>query len=87
MYTFSSKLKTFSLALMIIGALGVTYSFLATPNSVEDVKEMLKESHGAHEKSMEQQRLLMRLMLTLRRPVVTRPLILMMNTLNMFFIC
>lgn len=48
MYTVSSKIKTFSLALMIIGALGVAYSFLTTPSSVEDVKVMLKESHDAH---------------------------------------
>ena len=48
MYTVSSKIKTFSLALMIIGALGVAYSFLATPSSIEDVKVMLKESHDAH---------------------------------------
>jgi hypothetical protein len=47
MYTVSSKIKTFSLVLIIIGALGVTYSFLATP-SFEEVKVMLKESHNAH---------------------------------------
>jgi hypothetical protein len=49
MYTFSRKLKTFSFALMIIGLLGVGYSFLSTPNSVEDVKVMLQESHDIHE--------------------------------------
>ena len=48
MYTFSSKLKTFSLALMVIGLLGVGYSFLSTPSNVEDVKIMLQESHDAH---------------------------------------
>ena len=48
MYTFSRKLKTFSFALMIIGLLGVGYSFLSTPNSVEDVKVMLQESHDTH---------------------------------------
>ncbi len=47
MYTFSSKLKTFSFALMIVGLLGVAYGFLSTPSSVEDVKVMLQES-GAH---------------------------------------
>ncbi len=35
MYQFSGKLKTFSIALMIIGALGVGYSFLAAPKTVE----------------------------------------------------
>ena len=48
MYTFSRKLKTFSFALMIIGLLGVGYSFLSAPNSVEDVKVMLQESHDTH---------------------------------------
>lgn len=48
MYTFSSKLKTFSFALMIIGLLGVAYGFLSTPSSVDDVKVMLQESHDTH---------------------------------------
>ena len=48
MYTFSSKLKTFSFALMIIGLLGVGYGFLSAPSTVEDVKELLQESHDAH---------------------------------------
>ena len=48
MYTFSRKLKTFSFALMIVGLLGVGYSFLSTPNSVEDVKVMLQDSHDTH---------------------------------------
>ena len=49
MYTFSSKLKTFSLVLMIIGLLGVGYGFLSAPASVEDVKVLLQESHNAHD--------------------------------------
>ena len=48
MYTFSSKLKTLSFALMIIGLLGVAYGFLTTPSSVEDVKVMLQNDHDAH---------------------------------------
>jgi len=48
MYTFSSKLKTFSFALMIVGLLGVAYGFFTTPSSVEDVKVMLAESHDDH---------------------------------------
>ena len=48
MYTFSSKLKTFSYALMIVGILGVAYGFFTTPSSVEDVKVMLQESHDTH---------------------------------------
>jgi len=48
MYTFSRKLKTFSFTLMIIGLLGVGYSFLSAPSSVEDVKVMLENSHDSH---------------------------------------
>ena len=48
MYTFSSKLKTFSYALMIVGIIGVTYGFFTTPSSLEDVKVMLQESHDTH---------------------------------------
>lgn len=49
MYTFSSKLKTFSFALMIIGLLGVGYGFLSAPSSVEDVKVMMQDSHNTHD--------------------------------------
>jgi hypothetical protein len=48
MYTFSSKFKTLSLALMIIGLLGVGYGFLSAPASVDEVKVLLQESHNAH---------------------------------------
>ncbi|MDY7394570.1 quinol:cytochrome C oxidoreductase [Aureibaculum sp. 2210JD6-5] len=50
MYTVSSRLKTFTIALMIIGALGVGYGFFTTPKTVEDVKEIMHnadDSHGA----------------------------------------
>ena len=40
MYTFSNKLKTFSIALMIIGALGIVYGFYTAPKTIEDVKSM-----------------------------------------------
>ena len=48
MYTFSSKLKTLSLALMVIGLLGVGYGFLSAPASVDEVKVLLQESHNTH---------------------------------------
>jgi hypothetical protein len=48
MYTFSSKLKTLSYALMIIGLIGVAYSFLSTPSTVEDVKVMMQDSQDTH---------------------------------------
>lgn len=47
MYTFSSKLKTFAFILMILGVLGIGYSFLTAPKTVEDVEKILAaESHG-----------------------------------------
>ncbi len=47
MYTFSSKLKTFSLVLMIIGVLGIGYGFLTAPKDIQEVETILKaEAHG-----------------------------------------
>ncbi|MDA8595862.1 quinol:cytochrome C oxidoreductase [Flavobacteriaceae bacterium] len=51
MYQFSNKLKTWALALMVIGAIGVVYGFLTSPSDVEEVKEMMHAadaSHGEH---------------------------------------
>ena len=47
MYQFSGKLKTFSIALMIIGALGIGYSFLTAPRTVEDAKEIIASQHDS----------------------------------------
>ena len=46
MYTFSKKLKLFSFALMILGALGLTYGFLSAPSNVEEAKAMVADAHG-----------------------------------------
>ena len=46
MYTFSSKLKIFSIALMIIGALGIVYGIMSAPKTTEDIKEMMHDSHA-----------------------------------------
>ena len=48
MYTFSNKLKTFSIALMILGLLGVGYGFMTSHKSFEDVETILAEEahHG-----------------------------------------
>lgn len=48
MYTFSGKLKTFSIALMILGALGMGYGFLSTPKNTEEVKEILAHAENSH---------------------------------------
>ncbi|MEZ4798115.1 MAG: quinol:cytochrome C oxidoreductase [Flavobacteriaceae bacterium] len=48
MYTLSNRLKIFSVALMLLGALGWFYSYSTSHVSLEDVKTMLAEeaSHG-----------------------------------------
>lgn len=51
MYTFSSKLKTFSLILMVLGILGIGYGFLTAPKTVQDVEKILaaeEQAHGGH---------------------------------------
>jgi len=53
MYTFSGKLKTFSIALMILGALGMGYGFLSAPKTTEEVKEILQHEEGTHGDSHE----------------------------------
>lgn len=52
MYTFSSKLRTFSVVLMILGLLGVGYGFMTTPQSTEEVEQILADAlheHDTHE--------------------------------------
>lgn len=39
MYTFSGKLKTLSFVLMIVGALGIGYSFMSAPKTTQDVEK------------------------------------------------
>lgn len=49
MYTFSSKLKTFSFVLMVLGAIGIGIGFFQAPSTIEDVKTILTEnSHDTH---------------------------------------
>jgi len=47
MYTLSSKLKLFSIILVIVGLLGIIYGFMSTPKTVEDAKQILSE-RAAH---------------------------------------
>lgn len=50
MYTFSSKLKTFSFVLMVLGAIGIGIGFMAAPKTIEDVEKILAaDSHHGHE--------------------------------------
>ncbi|UPT69361.1 MAG: quinol:cytochrome C oxidoreductase [Flavobacterium sp. JAD_PAG50586_2] len=48
MYTFSSKLKTFSFVLMIVGVLGIGWGFYTAPKTVQDVETILKEEEAHH---------------------------------------
>ncbi|MCX7546804.1 quinol:cytochrome C oxidoreductase [Xanthomarina sp. F1114] len=48
MYTISNKLKTFSIALMILGLLGVGYGFMTSHKSFEEVETMLSEDASHH---------------------------------------
>ncbi|MDI1257464.1 MAG: quinol:cytochrome C oxidoreductase [Flavobacterium sp.] len=48
MYTFSSKLKTLSFILMVLGALGIGYGFLTAPKNIEEVEAILKAQEGHH---------------------------------------
>ncbi|MCM4155344.1 quinol:cytochrome C oxidoreductase [Gramella sp. AN32] len=47
MYTLSSKLRLTAIIFMIVGAIGLIYGFIAAPETVEEVKEMMA-SHGEH---------------------------------------
>lgn len=49
MYTFSSKLKTFSIILMALGILGIGYGFLTAPKDIQEVEKILAaDDHGSH---------------------------------------
>ena len=49
MYKLSGKLKLFSIVLMVLGLVGLTYGFLNTPKTVDDVKEILAAQNSHHE--------------------------------------
>ncbi|MGI9532900.1 quinol:cytochrome C oxidoreductase, partial [Lutimonas sp.] len=48
MYTFSGKIKTVSLVLMIIGALGIGYGFFSAPKTTEDIEQAMAHDDGHH---------------------------------------
>ena len=52
MYTFSSRLKTFAIILMVLGAFGIVYGFYMAPKTIADVEAILEneasEHHGGH---------------------------------------
>lgn len=54
MYTFSNRLKTWSIAFMIIGILGIFYGFFTAPKTIDDVKEMLHATETHDETSQDE---------------------------------
>ena len=48
MYQFSSRLKSFSFALMVLGLLGIGYGFWTAPKTDADVEAILKEQEAHH---------------------------------------
>ena len=47
-YNFSSKVKIFSLSLVVIGLMGIAYGFYSAPSTVEEAKEIVANmSHGS----------------------------------------
>ena len=48
MYTISNRLKAFSIILIVLGLIGVTYGFLTSHKSLDEVETMLAEEHSAH---------------------------------------
>jgi len=55
MYTFSNKLRTTAIVLMMLGLVGIVYGFLTAPKTIEDVEKIVAESHhgGGHEAAAE----------------------------------
>ena len=45
MYTFSSRLKTFAIVLMVLGILGIGYGFFTAPKTVEDAEKVIAAQH------------------------------------------
>jgi len=52
MYTFSGKLKTFSIALIILGIIGMAYGFLTVPKDTHKIEEILNARHDGHASSL-----------------------------------
>ena len=56
MYTISNRLKIFSISLIILGALGWSYSYVNSHKSLEEVKEIVEEKQKQAEAERELQR-------------------------------
>jgi len=51
MYDFSKKLKLWAIGFMVVGAIGIVTGFMSAPSTVEDVEQILADSHhgGGHD--------------------------------------
>jgi hypothetical protein len=45
MFTLTNKIKTFSIALIVFGLLGIAYGFYSAPSTIEEAKEIVASSH------------------------------------------
>ena len=45
MFTLTNKIKIFSIALIVLGLLGIAYGFYIAPSTVEEAKEIVASSH------------------------------------------
>jgi hypothetical protein len=45
MYTFTNKLRNFSIILMVVGFLGLVYGFLSSPDTVAEAQAMVADAH------------------------------------------
>lgn len=51
MYTLPSKLKLFSIILVVVGLIGIVYGFLTVPKTVDDVRQIMSEQEAHHPNS------------------------------------
>ena len=51
MYDFSKKLKLWAIGFMVVGAVGIIAGFISAPKTVQDVEQILADSHhgGGHD--------------------------------------
>lgn len=53
MYTFTNKLRNFSIVFMVVGFLGLVYGFLSMPSTVKEAQAMVAGVHHADEHQQE----------------------------------
>ncbi len=49
MFKLSNKIKVFSIALLVLGAIGIVYGFLSTPSKADDVKDIVIQKEKAEQ--------------------------------------